>query len=917
MSGSAKFWNLLGLSQHARCLSLRIVPAELPPLLPYELTLSEGLSSPYWADLTCLCETPDLPLADVVGYSASAEITGDGSESRVVCGLVTRAELLGSDGGLTAYRLRIEPALALLDQRRASRAFQDRSVPQIVEEILGEYRLNSLPFTESFRHESVLQREYPRRSYCVQYQESDLAFIHRLLTEEGISYRFSHQANEANTPPLHVLHLFDNEAGLDSSPALPLSYKGRQRLDAQPLDQWRDHARIAGAAAVLATYEYKSTTVRRVSERGALDQGAMGRQAAAVLEDFEPLSLYAATDSDYLERYALLRRQAREMEIRTCTGEGAVLGLLPGHLFELVDGPVFHALEDEENGNFVAIRHFLRVRNNLPADLDVTPFKAAPPPSPAWCKRFFPQVEDPPVLEGDRRYMARVTAIQQATPIVPPNAGRSQPRTAFGPQSAIVVGPHAGMVHTDELGRIKILFHWQRPPNRPIEEPLLGSPWSTWVRVATLNAGEGFGTQFLPRVGDEVVVEFLDGDMSRPVVVGSLYNGRRAPPRFSGQGNLPGNQALSGIRTQEQRGGNGYNELLFDDTPGQLRARLSSTDANSELNLGQLAQPRTDGRAAPRGQGAELRTRGHASVRAGRGVLLTTYDGEGPKADQLERQEATRLLAEGTEQSRALGAYARDHGAARCAVEPVQHLNDAFRHWNASDAATPVVATAAQGGLIDVTPASSVSYAGGSQQHTAREQIQLGAGQAVHIHAGTSIDLFAQSQGLRAIAHRDDLTLQAQAGNLNADARQNITLRTQDGGIVLNGKTLRLVAADGSYIEIGNGITLGTNGDVRIRSANFDQDGPATAAPTPPSFTQAKADQRVVLHFPHRDDDAVDPSTWIVADHHPYTITMADGSKVEGTTDAKGLTRILERDAPQIAQIVIHERDPEAGDGNG
>ncbi len=91
---------------------------------------------------------------------------------------------------------------------------------------------------------------------------------------------------------------------------------------------------------------------------------------------------------------------------------------------------------------------------------------------------------------------------------------------------------------------------------------------------------------------------------------------------------------------------------------------------------------------------------------------------------------------------------------------------------------------------------------------------------AVHIHAGSSIDLFAQSQGLRAVAHRDDLTLQAQAGNLNADARKNITLRGEDGAIVLNGKTLRFVAEDGSYIEIGNGITLGTNGTVCVRAAS-------------------------------------------------------------------------------------------------
>lgn len=896
------------ISQRARLLSLRIEAADqrearaLAQLLPQELRLHEALSQPYRAELVCLTTDPALSLRQVLGRTARVTIAGEFATNRLICGLVTGVTRLGADGSLTAYRLRIEPALALLAQRRNARVFQDLSVPQIVQTLLAEHIAGNSAIRTAFQHQANLTRAYPARSYCVQYDEDDLAFITRLLAEEGISYRFEHRQVEEGAAQ-HVLHLVDHEdaIGADSSTTLRYARDGATNT-AQTLTYWQAGAEITGVDSAVVSYDYKLAGVRTADRGARLTQGDLGDQAAASLEDYAALAPYAAPTHAELDRYAQLRQQARELAGKQFLGQGPALGLAPGQGFTLERHPA-HASEAPEQREFRVLSQTLVARNNLPAELGASVqtllarcATGEPPPERDGPAR--------PSLAGGQRYCASVIAVRRAIPIVPTHAGQRHKRTAPGPQTARVVGPESDTVHTDELGRIRIQFHWQRRAGGATGN----AQDSTWVRVATANAGAGFGVQFLPRVGDEVLVDFIENDISRPVVVASLYNGHRAPPRFSGQGNLPGNQALSGIQTQEHRG-SGYNELLFDDTPASLRARLASTAATSEINLGHLVPPRVNGEARPRGTGIEAHTQGALCARADNGLLLTTERRDSPRADLLERRQAMRLLTAGTDHLRATGEYAQAHGGRAQDSAAAQQVVDAATRWGQADAPpTPLLAAMAERGILQLTAGSIWSCAGQSLATSAQKDIHLAAGQDLLVHSGRAIDLFAQDQGLSAIAHRGDLTLQAQDANLLVDARKNITLRSAEGTITARGKALRLVAEDGSYIEIGNGgITLGSNGPVRVLAAGFDMQGPDSKSVAPPAFNHGPAERRMVLRFPESiAAGAGQPA--LPAANRPYTLTMRDGRQIKGVTDAQGATDLLERDASQVAQIHLHHR---------
>ncbi|WP_339495309.1 type VI secretion system Vgr family protein, partial [Pseudomonas sp. EA_35y_Pfl1_P108] len=319
------------------------------------------------------------------------------------------------------------------------------------------------------------------------------------------------------------------------------------------------------------------------------------------------------------------------------------------------------------------------------------------------------------------------------------------------------------------------------------------------------SAGEGFGHQFLPRIGQEVLVTFLAGDIDRPVVTSVLYNGDHSPPRFSNTAGLPGNRTLSGIQTREHKG-RGFNELLFDDTPGELRARMATTHHATELNLGKLAMPRTDGKALPRGNGAELRTDAAIALRAAQGMLLTTYARHGAQGSQLDREELLKLLEECGDLFQSLGQTAAARGGQQVDSQGIEALRQSLNQWPAADsnqAGAPIAALAAEAGIISATPRSQVHYAGENHDTTAQDHLQLTSDAVMHLRAGKGISAFAQDEGIKVIANRGKVLMQAQEDDIALNAQKNLQLSAAEGEVVISAPTIRLVADDGSYIKIG------------------------------------------------------------------------------------------------------------------
>ncbi|AKO18958.1 type VI secretion system Vgr family protein [Xanthomonas oryzae] len=901
----------VAISQDGRILELQFAGQNAPRrnlLFPLRLQLTGALSEPFTADVTCLSQSAAIELKTLLGQRAGITIRHHDGE-RKVNGVVTAVRQLGADGGFSSYRLRIQPALALLAYRRTCRIFQDVSVPDIVAQIVQEHRASNPPIAASFRLDQQLRQTYAPRSYCTQFDEDDLSFMHRVMAEEGINYTFVFADDQG--APTHTLVLFDDVNDLAQASPARIGY--RRAEDATPADSllaWQGERQVMTSATALVSYDYKPAASSNADDWSVIDQGEEGRAASATLRDYSALSPYYASDSAEYARYAQVRQTWHDQQAKTWYGGATTPGLEVGTYVEIADHPSL-AEDSSEQRQFVVTEQFLDITNNLPADmtrqlpsglLGLPSADVSPPPSLAAV---------PPPPEGAAQYL-RFAGVRRGVALVPSRVPSLRRPTASGPQTATVVGKAGEVVDTDEMGRILIQMHWPLAQEHAKGGADYDERSSTRVRYASPSASEGFGHQFIPRVGDEVLIEFLHGDIDRPIAVAVIHNGRRPTAAFSGARGLPGNRTLSGILTREHNG-SGANELLFDDTTGQPRARLASTHQASELNLGYLTHPRADGQADPRGQGAELRTDAAAALRAAQGMLLTTYARSQAAGHQLDRAELDALLAQCLELFKGLGDYAAQHGGQAVETGGQDALRQALQGWPSgterSAAGKPLMAFAASEGMVSATPHSHLSYAGHNIDSVAQQHLQLTSGQSTRVHAGQGIALFAQASGLSAIANQGPVHLQAQADALVANAQTNLQLTANTGEVLLSAPRIRLVAEDGSFLSIGGGgITLGTQGGVELHAASHALLGPSTEQVDRPGFGKDGTDQKFQLHYPSHSAD-----TPQLAANQPYSITLDDGRVVQGVSDANGLTDLLRDEVTRIARIDVHK--PPLGGG--
>jgi type VI secretion system secreted protein VgrG len=437
-----------------------------------------------------------------------------------------------------------------------------------------------------------------------------------------------------------------------------------------------------------------------------------------------------------------------------------------------------------------------------------------------------------------------------------------------------VVGPEGEEVHTDELGRIKVQFHWQRADEHPGSGANLDDKSSCWLRVAMPSAGAGWGHQFIPRIGQEVLVDFIEGDIDRPVIVGVLYNGSHATPAFSGAGALPANKTLSGIKSKEHQGGQ-YNELLFDDTPGEVRAKLSSEPGKTQLNQGFLTHPRSNGKAQPRGEGFELRTDQHGAIRAAHGLLLSTEAQSGAGGKQLAREHAQSQLDAALSLSQSLGDTAAAQLADSMETGPdainpdngkdgnkdsghLQHHAAALKAWEAGsntdkDGKTASSGTSTQAGqqplLILSAPAGIASLTEQSQTLSAGTNLNLIAqrdanhttGRRWLHNVGQHISLFVagvkDKVALKLIAAKGKVQVQAQSDAMELTADKDVTITSSKERIVVNAKQEILLTSGGGYIRLkGGNIEIHCPGTVSVKGASHNLSGPDQMNPPLPSF---------------------------------------------------------------------------------
>ncbi|GLO02508.1 type VI secretion system Vgr family protein [Pseudomonas putida] len=469
---------------------------------------SEGLSRLYQLDLALLSQRIDVKLKSLIGRLATVEIELADGNFRYINGYINRFSTQGSDGGYVRYSALLGPWLWMLTCRFDSRIFQDKTVQDVVSEVFAG-------FGSLAKYEFRLNKSLKPYSYITQYRESDFNFVQRLLENEGLFYYFEHTADA------HVMIITD-----DSSTLLPLPEQPQIRFHsasvtetADSITQWHASRQLQSGKIAVRTFDYRQprnflpVTMQSLNEQGDVDK----------FEIYDFPGQYTHGTYEAGENLVRNRIEALELVGKTFYGDSNCRAMKPGYTFELTQHYV-HDSGDAENRQFLLLSVEHRGSNNY--------------------------------MTGDQAgYHNKFVCVRRKIAFRPQLSTRKP--LINGPQTAIVVGPPGEEIFTDELGRVKLQFHWDR----------LGAfndQSSCWVRVAQSGASGGFGSIQIPRIGDEVVVVFLDGNPDRPLIMGSLYNSTNTPPW-----SLPANKTQSGFLTRSMKGDGGTaNFFRFEDKAG-------------------------------------------------------------------------------------------------------------------------------------------------------------------------------------------------------------------------------------------------------------------------------------------------------------------------------------------------------------
>ncbi|MFM0489688.1 type VI secretion system Vgr family protein [Paraburkholderia graminis] len=895
-------------------------------LVVQRIDIREGLCSGIEGHLTCVSTRSDLPLKAFIGLPVSVQLVTDRGAIHQICGLVTDARAGQSDGSLATYQLTIRDALSVLERRVNTRIFRTKNVPDVIEVLLREWQKKSPALASAFDFDlsGINRDQYPVRELIFQFHESDADFIRRLCRRDGIAWftaagKRGQAASDSGSgdTPVHTLVLFDDSMKLPESAAGTIRYhRDAATEERDSVTLWSASQQLVPGSVQRASWDYKAGTMAQASESNIVDQGPAGNDLSQLLSD-SVIDVPHAGDSwsDY-DRLGKARMLAHELRAVSVDAASGVRDLAVGHWFELTGHPEVDTRPESERQFIVTGLHH-RAENNLPKDLNERAqalfdanrwhFDSLPTATQSMQARSSDAV--------GTRYDNTFGCVRRGIALTPAYDPRIDLPRVY-PITALVVGPDGEEVYCDELGRIKVQIQGLNPDDHAHAQGVGASGTdrdSAFVRVSTSLAGQSFGHTSLPRVGMEVALDFLNGDPDKMFVTGVLHNGPNKPAAFSHTGALPGNRYVSGIKTKEIKAAR-YNQLRFDDTPGQVSGQLASEHAFSQLNLGYLTQPRTDGNGESRGEGAELRTDAAAALRAAQGILLTTYARAQASGGQLDRDELITLLGECSELFKSLGEYAGQHGSSQ-ALDPTGQdaVASAFRNWSPGTGATAddttggsgggashaLMAIGAQAGSLNLTPKTHLTYAGENIDQVAQQHLQLASGQRLAAHAGKGLELFAVADGITAIANQGDVTLQAQAGDALVQAEKDLHLQATKE-VYIYGDKIHLVASDGSYHTIGGGHELGSNGALNVKTSGHSFNGPSTESSSPANFGKNGTQQRYQLHFPDHTDDAP-----MHAANQSYKITMSDGRVVQGTSDASGMTDLLQDDVMRIAKIDI------------
>jgi type VI secretion system secreted protein VgrG len=488
----------------------------------------EGVSQLFHFDLVMHSENRGIKFDDIVGKKATVKVRLPDGKERLINGLVSSFSQGGStplEGGkspqiFASYHATLVPWLWVLTRSSDCRIFQNETVPDIITKVFKDHGFSDFS--------NRLIGSFSPREYCVQYRETDFNFVSRLMEEEGIFYFFEH------TEDKHILVLANRPNEFKPSPLhKDVSYKSLigEGRDEDVISEWSQSQQVRPGQYTLVDFNFQ--------------QPSLDLTATVTGKDERKLEIYDYP-GEYREkaqgdRLAGIRMEEEQTPQIVISGSSACRGFTPGYRFDLRDHyrrdfnksyvltSVYHSADQGTN--------YRSSDESAVADLHYTNhFQCIPHPTP-----FRP---------------ARLTPV----PVV------------HGSQTAIVVGPSGEEIYVDKFGRVKVQFHWDR-------EGKYDEKSSCWVRVSQNWAGKRWGAVFLPRIGQEVIVDFLEGDPDQPIITGRVYNGDSMPPYT-----LPDEKTKSAIKSYSSKGGGGFNEIRFEDKKGSEQLFIHA-EKNQDLRI--------------------------------------------------------------------------------------------------------------------------------------------------------------------------------------------------------------------------------------------------------------------------------------------------------------------------------------------
>ncbi|MES2739398.1 MAG: type VI secretion system Vgr family protein [Pseudomonadota bacterium] len=795
--------NLFQGRQHQRFLRFAFIHGDGPDaqLLINKLDAREALSRDFEYELELLSDDATIPLKALQGKLVRVELVRADGSLRYFTGYIFSSSLKSTDDGVAHYVVQIGPWLRFLRSRKDNYLFHERTTRDITDTVFRDYGV--LPvWACTVRHKD------PILTQTCQFDESDHNFLHRLWEALGWHYWYEHTAEG------HRLMLSDDStyaAKIDGGGDIVFQQHTGSAED-DGIHVWSPVRTFSASEVALVSFDFKNPGPREAQVPTLNQQGKV-----PAIETYEYVGAYGFANGADGDRLGRLRMEEIEAAAKHVDARGSSRFVQPGRVFYLCR-QARQSARDRAQREYLIVSAVHSAGNNYLQNVD----QAA-------------------------HYTNELVCLRKKIPWRPGRGYHSTATKIYGIQTATVVGPDGENLYVDNFGRVRVQFHWDRVGKN-------NQASSCWVRISSSWAGAQQGFLPIPRIGQSVTVQFLDGNCDRPIITGSVVNQDNMPAWA-----LPSQLALTGMRSRELTRGGGNSicgrsgHLVFDDTNGQIQTQLKSDHLHSQLSLGYITRIENNaGRTDGRGQGFELRSDGVGVLRAAQGLLISTQPRPRAHGHITDMDETVQRLAQAGSTHDSLAKLAQQHQAQELesdqsvVAQAIKLQHDAIKGGASEEGAFPELS---EPHMVLASPSGIETTSAGSTHIASAEHIAMSAGRHLSIAAGKSLfasvahkfSLFVHQLGIKLIAASGNVQIQAQNDALELLAKKVVEIISTTDWITLRAKKGVRINAGGSELEISaEGIKGRTAGVHHMHAADHQTMGPQSVEATFPGSQMCK-----------------------------------------------------------------------------